>query len=338
MMKKKFVISGYYGFKNFGDEAILSVLYDKLRILGSKITVISSDPAYTKSLHSQVKAIKTFDFKNIIWAIYSSHILVSGGGSLLQDVTSSKSLFYYLCIILIALILKKKVIIFAQGIGPINNPVDIFFTKLILKHCHYLSVRDIKSQELLRSWEIDSELVCDPIFSLKIPQTYKLRTVAVQLRHFPGISNDFISRLADSVSRNFPKYNVEIYSFQDSIDYEVCKNFERNLNMLNPDIDTTLFSGLTNEEIMENISKCEYLISMRLHAIIIGLLANVKTMCVNYDIKIEKIAKEFNLPIIDFKNSFGSNFEMLKTQDLIKVKEQVSQTNFDWSGFENAIK
>ena len=108
--------------------------------------------------------------------------------------------------------------------------------------------------------------------------------------------------------------------------------------MLNPDIDTTLFSGLTNEEIMENISKCEYLISMRLHAIIIGLLANVKTMCVNYDIKIEKIAKEFNLPIIDFKNSFGSNFEMLKTQDLIKVKEQVSQTNFDWSGFENAIK
>lgn len=337
-MGKKFVISGYYGFKNFGDEAILSVIVKKLKSLDGKITVISSDPEYTKYLYGQVKAVQTFDFKKIIWSIYSSHILISGGGSLLQDVTSLKSLFYYLCIILIALILRKRVIIFAQGIGPIRTPIGQFFTKSILKHCHYITVRDKKSQELLQGWGINSELVCDPIFSLKIPQTYKYETVAVQLRNFPGMNNDFLNRLADSVSRNFPKYKVEIYSFQDSIDYKICQNFEKNLNMLNPDMDTTIYSGLTNEEIMENISKCEYLISMRLHAIIIGLLASVKTMCIDYDIKIEKIAKEFNLPLIDMKNDFGNRFFELKKQNLSEINNKVSLVDFDWIGVENAIK
>ena len=337
-MKKKFVISGYYGFKNFGDEAILAVIVKKLLSWGNKITVISSDPEYTKSLYNQVKSVKTFDFKSIIWSIYNSHYLISGGGSLLQDATSLKSLFYYLSVIFIALILKKKVIIFAQGIGPIYTPVGQFFTKLLLSRCHYISVRDKKSQELLQQWGINSELVCDPIFSLKIPDTYKLKTVAVQLRHFPGMNNDFLHRLADAVSRNFPKYNVEIYSFQDEIDYEVCKKFEKYLNMLNPDIDTTLFSGLTNEEIMTNISKCEFLVSMRLHAIIIGLLTSVKTMCIDYDIKIEKIAKEFNLPLINMKNGFGDKFAELKNQNLFEIDNKVSQVDFDWSGIENAIK
>ncbi len=336
-MKKRFVLSGYYGFKNFGDEAILSVLVNKLQQNKDSVTVISSNPDYTKSLYKHIRAIKTFDFNNIIPAIYKSDILISGGGSLLQDVTSLKSLIYYLLIIFIALFFRKKVIIFAQGIGPINSRFGEFFTKVLLKNCTYISVRDKKSHELMQQWGINSDLLCDPIFSLNVPDNSKNKTVAIQLRNCKGMSNDFLDRLADSVSRNFSDFNIEIYSFQDSIDLDICKTFEQNINMLNPEIKTTVLSEMSNNEIIESLSKSEYLISMRFHAIIIGLLAGVKTLGINYDIKVEKLAKEFNLPLIDLKNDFGNNFELLKSQDLGLIRDKISQINFDWTGFENTV-
>lgn len=337
-MKKRFILSGYYGFKNFGDEAILSLLVKKIQSDRGIITVISADPQYTKSLYSHIRAIKTFDFSNIIPSIYKSDILISGGGSLLQDVTSLKSLIYYLLIIFTALLFRKKVIIFAQGIGPIKSFLGQCLTKLLLKNCDYISVRDKKSHEILQNWGIKSDLLCDPIFGIKIPIPPKNKSVAIQLRNCKTMNNDFLDRLADSVSKNFADYTINIYPFQDSIDLETCRIFEKNLNILNPEIKIKLHSGLTNSEIVEHISKSEYLIAMRFHAVIIGLLAQVKTLGINYDIKVEKLAKEFNIPLIDMKNDFSENFSILKSQDLIQIKNKISQIKFDWAGFEKAIK
>ena len=47
----KYVVSGYIGFDNFGDEAIAHVLVDKLKSKGAeKITLISSNPEKTAQL------------------------------------------------------------------------------------------------------------------------------------------------------------------------------------------------------------------------------------------------------------------------------------------------
>lgn len=336
--EKKFLLSGYFGFKNFGDEAILSVLVNKLNSLGYKnITIISSNPQYTCSQFNQIRSIKTFDFSKIFVEIISSDILISGGGSLLQDVTSIKSLFYYLFVIFIGLIFGKKVIIFAQGIGPINNPLGQFFTKILLKKCHYVSVRDTKSYDLLKTWGINADLLCDPIFSANVVKE-KNGTVAIQLRNCRNLTNDFIDRLAQEVNSNFSDKNLEIYSFQDEIDLDICKKFEQNIKMLNSDAKTTILSGLSNNEIIEKLSKSEYLIAMRFHAIIIGLLAKCKILPINYDIKIEKISNEFNLPMLELLKPFNSQFKDLKSQDIDKIYETTSKKVFNWSGFENAIK
>ena len=91
----KVAISGYYGFKNFGDEAILSVLVNHLKEHENiDITVFSSDKEYTSKTYS-VNSVKRFDLKNVIKTIRETDVLISGGGSLLQDVTSFKSLVYY---------------------------------------------------------------------------------------------------------------------------------------------------------------------------------------------------------------------------------------------------
>ncbi len=337
MKKKRFVLSGYFGFKNFGDEAILSVIVHKLQQYGHRITVISSDPKYTTSKFKHIRSVYTFSLTNIIGAIIKSDCLISGGGSLLQDATSLKSLIYYLGIIFIGLICRKDVIIFAQGIGPIKNPVGKLLTAMLLRHCTYISVRDRKSQEFLQQFNINSELVCDPVFSTKIETSQKVKTVAVQLRNCKAMNEDFIDRLAQKVSKEFTDYNIEIYPFQNTYDTDVSEKFEKAINMLNPDIKTTIFKDLSDEEIVTNIAKCEYLIAMRFHAIIIGLLAKTKTLAINYDIKIEKIADEFNLPLIDLSNDFKSTFLTLKEIDTENLAKQVQEKQFNWDGFEKII-
>ena len=190
----------------------------------------------------------------------------------------------------------------------------------------------------MNNWGIKAELLCDPIFSTQITPVKKNKTVAVQLRNFRTMSDDFIDRLAQKVCQEFADYELEIYSFQDSIDLEVCEKFQRAVNLLNSDIKTSLYSGLLNKEIIENLSHCEYLIAMRFHAIIIGLLAETKTLSINYDIKVEKISQEFNLPMVDLKKDFKSQFKDLKTQDLENIQEKVKNKTFNWQGFDNAIK
>ena len=107
----KYVVSGYIGFDNFGDEAIAQVLTNRLKEMGAeKITLISSNPAKTAELYD-VNSVKMLKF---LPSILESDVLISGGGSLLQDITSLKSLVYYLGVISSALLFGKKVYIFAR--------------------------------------------------------------------------------------------------------------------------------------------------------------------------------------------------------------------------------
>lgn len=337
-MPKRFVLSGYFGFKNFGDEAILSVLVNKLQQNKHRLTVISSDPAYTKSKFKHIRSVKTFDFNKILGAIAKSDCLISGGGSLLQDVTSLKSLLYYLLVILIALFFQKKVIIFAQGIGPIKSLIGQFLTRIILSNCTYISVRDAKSQQLLSDWGITSELLCDPVFSLKIADIKKEPVVSVQLRNFSTMSEDFLDRLAYKIFTEFKGKRVNIFPFQSSIDNEICKNFEKSLKLLDSEIKTNVYTNLTDEEIISNLAKSEYLIAMRFHAIMIGIISGTKTLGINYDIKVEKLCKEFCLPYIELNKDFGREFEKLKELDSDKIREKAENNKFNWHGFEKTIE
>lgn len=106
---RKILISGYYGFSNAGDEAMLTAIVTGLRAQDPQVelTVLSGHPELTQSLQ-QVKSIHRFNALGILRAMWHTDLLLSGGGSLLQNVTSQVSLFYYLSIIGLASLFGKK--------------------------------------------------------------------------------------------------------------------------------------------------------------------------------------------------------------------------------------
>lgn len=331
----KVAISGYYGFKNFGDEAILSVLVNHLKQLKDvDITVFSSDIDFTSKTYS-VNSVKRFDIKNVIKTIRNSDVLISGGGSLLQDVTSLKSVVYYSLIIALGLLFNKKVIIFAQGVGPLNKRLSQFIVRNILKNCSLVTVRDEKSLALLRNWGINADLVCDPIYSLDVLQEFNENTLGVQLREFKTMNYNLLHKLALFIAEKFSDKKVEIFSLQQSQDLDLCKNFENILKTLNPEIKTEIVT----DNIVNRISKLSYLIAMRFHAILVALKCGIKTCAINYDVKVEKLANEANIPLIsmDAHENFETIYkklENLNKDDLLKFS---NSKVFDWAKFDELL-
>ena len=84
----KILISGYYGFNNVGDEAILKGLIEGIkRVEGPiDIVVLSQHPEFTSKKH-EVRSIKRTNLLHIFKEMKNMDLLVSGGGSLFQDVT-----------------------------------------------------------------------------------------------------------------------------------------------------------------------------------------------------------------------------------------------------------
>ncbi len=328
----KVAISGYYGFKNFGDEAILTVLINHLKQLKDiDITVFSSDIDYTSSTYS-VNSVKRFDIKNVIKTIQNSDVLISGGGSLLQDVTSLKSVVYYSLIIALGLLFNKKVIIFAQGIGPLNKKLSQLIVRNLLKNCTLVTVRDEKSLALLNNWNIHANLVCDPIYSLNVTPEPDNGAIGVQLREFKTMNYNLLHKLALFIARKFRDKKVEIFSLQESQDLELSKRFEHILKTLNPELKTEIIT----DDIINRISKLSYLIAMRFHAILVALKCGIKTCAINYDVKVEKLANEAAIPLIsmDAHENFEEIYhklENLKSDDLLKFS---SSKKFNWEEFD----
>lgn len=166
----RIVVSGYYGSKNAGDEAMLSAMLEVLSDLDPKlhITVISADPEDTRKRHG-VDAISWLGFPAIIKELRQADLLISGGGSLLQNVTSRRSLYYYMFIIMLAHFLGTKVMLYAQGIGPIIGRVAEMAMRFLGNHVDLITVRDEGSLKELARLGIHKTIIectADPVLAI----------------------------------------------------------------------------------------------------------------------------------------------------------------------------
>ena len=325
---KKVLVSGYIGFNNFGDEAIFYALSTHLKELGIEVSVLCNNKQEVKQRYG----VETFHFKKlfeILSAILKCDVLISGGGSLLQNKTSNFSLFYYLFIILLAKLCFKKVIIFAQGIEPIIGKIPELITKTILKLVDFISVRDEKSKKLLSSWKLDSILVSDPAYSLvqntKISD--KKEGLIVQLRDFAGIKKEFISDLAFFISKYYQN-KINVFSFQNEIDEKICLDFVNELKKNN--IEANYISNKTINETIDIINNSKFVISTRLHGLIISSALQTKTFALSYDEKIKTLVDELNLENIDIYN-YSKDELNKKLSEYFKDENKIySYRHFDW--------
>ncbi|MDD3013003.1 MAG: polysaccharide pyruvyl transferase CsaB [Candidatus Gastranaerophilales bacterium] len=330
MNQKKILISGYYGFDNFGDDAILHVLISDVKnsTNNPKITVISDNPEKTK-LKYNVESVYRFDFKNIFSCMKSSDLFISGGGSLLQDITSFKSLLYYLGLILLALILGVKSCIYAQGIGPIKSKFGRFLTSILLKKLVFIAVRDTESQNFLKKLGVKSVLTADPVWRLECDEIkYDLDAskekikVGIQLRSWHSLDDKNLKNLAEAINTSFSSENYQLIliSLQDVQDLDVTKHFEKVMKQVNKSFETSIISNLSICEVSDLISQLNFFIAMRFHANLISIKFNIPTLAISYDPKVESLSTDAQIPYISVDNINLTELRE-KLQELINNKD-----------------
>lgn len=304
----KIVISGYYGFANAGDEAMLTAIVKSLRSrdVSAELTVISGNPAATAARHNVV-SIHRFNPLAIINAVRESDLLLSGGGSLLQDVTSRKSLLYYLSVLALGRWFGKKVMLFAQGIGPINSAFLRRLTRFVCSNADLITVRDADSLEELRRIGIPEQkvlLTADAVLTLPqadirqgrlLLQSFDIpdnqRLIAVSVRKWQE-EEKYLQELAAAADVLIEKYDahVVLLPLQYPVDVDACRKMYQYVKktdrctVLDAACDTEMFLSLTG-----NFS---LLIGMRLHALIFAAVMRIPFVGVSYDPKIDGFIKE----------------------------------------------
>lgn len=298
----KIVISGYYGFGNAGDEAmldaILEAMYDVLPDV--EFVVISGNPDSTMQKHG-VKAIPRFAAKQIFSELKSCDLLISGGGSLLQDVTSDRSLYYYLSIIRMATFLKKPVMLYAQGIGPIRRKMAKMAVSSVLNDVDLITVRDEGSREELHSLGITKpriETTADPVLGLHRVDTglgrlllseYSLKGskqhIGVSVREW---KNDISYRieLASALDELRENCDGEIIFIPMQYPHDVQEAKEIQKLMKTEAI--VLEKAYTTPELLALSGCMDVLVGVRLHALIFAALMEKPFIGISYDPKIQR--------------------------------------------------
>lgn len=171
----RIVVSGYYGFGNAGDEAVLQGLLASLREAAGDealhVTVLSGDPAATAAQHG-VEAVPRQHAGAVRGALRRADLLISGGGGLLQDRTSARSPLYYLGVIAMARALRVPVYLYGQGVGPIRRPWLQRVAAMCLKSVAGAGVRDEASARRLLELGVPRERIAvtaDAAFALAPP-------------------------------------------------------------------------------------------------------------------------------------------------------------------------
>ncbi|MCM3338712.1 polysaccharide pyruvyl transferase CsaB [Paenibacillus sp. MER TA 81-3] len=174
----RIALSGYYGFNNSGDEAVLLSILTALERAGEQAgmklepVVLSGDPATTTRLYG-VRAVHRMKPGDLLGAIRSCDGLISGGGSLLQDATSSKTIPYYLAVLKLAQWFRKPTFIYAQGVGPVRRESFYPYIRHVFNRSAYISVRDNESADLLTRMGLQRDrmhVVPDPVMGLRLPE------------------------------------------------------------------------------------------------------------------------------------------------------------------------
>jgi len=278
-------VSGYYGFQNAGDEAILEAIVQEIKARGHQAVVFSNNPSETAQRYG-VEAVRRTHPLEVWKALGSLDLLLSGGGGLLQDKTSSLSLWYYLTIIRLARRRGRPVYVFNQSLGPLSRVGERRVQRALRGvECFF---RDEGSLEYGRKLGLDVHLGADPALLLNPPPVEREPNMVVLVpKYGTDEANANLHKLADRL--RVEGCDVVVLALQPGFDEPVLEKF----------------SSFTRElawdprRVSYLLAQAGYVLSVRLHGAILAAAAGTPFVGIAYDPKVAGFCRDAGAVYVD---------------------------------------
>lgn len=322
------VMSGYYGFNNTGDEAIMLSMHKNIQQMGDNyhITVLSNRPEDTRDKYG-IESVYRFGFGEVLRAIRDCDVLLSGGGSLLQDSTSTRSLMYYLSITAVAKMFGKQVMLYANGIGPVSGKRNRRLVKQVVNRADLITLREENSYEELLSMGVNPKkcfVTADPVFTMDSipPEQARMLLVAegvpmdkplvvVSVRNWREMDSfiDRFAKLCDVIVEKHER-TIVFLAMQMPNDITVSEKVRKKMQQQA----YILRNNYSPYEVMGMISQADFILSMRLHTLIFAARQKVPLIGFVYDPKIEYYLEKLEMP----SGGRLKEFDMEQTLDMVE--------------------
>jgi polysaccharide pyruvyl transferase CsaB len=308
------VVSGWYGARNTGDDLVLESIAQALEAGVPDLDLVVATPKDAAAVVADhgLPAVDRRDPYAVDDLVTRSTAVVVGGGGLWMDysfraaggvagvfalTTSSPSNLAVLPVL--AGIRRRPVFVHGMGVGPLDDPDARELVRFTGDLCEAVSVRDVSSARLLASipgWTKSVEIAPDVVYGLDVgpvqaPRFHRAAAptvLAVNVRPWAD-PPELATRLAEvlrTVRRERGALLVGIPLMRD--DQQRLTRLFADIAADDDGLPAPVVLPWTSEpgQLTGDLAACDALVSMRLHACLLGHRARVPTVGLTYDPKV----------------------------------------------------
>ena len=315
-----FVLFGYYGFGNLGDELLASSLTSELLALGyskDSLRILVGRGSFTANALGIKPLFRNSFFQNIK-TFFQTKVFVFGGGGIFQDEKGILTCLYYLAYEIIAKLCGCKVYMIGQSIGPLHTKIGQLLTNIAYKLASVVTVRDVKSKDYLDKISVKSSLHSDLVLLLNNFDARKglenKDCLLLNVRdRYDAFSELTAKKALEFAHENALTLKYIAFSLDDKAEFKRLMG----LGLL-PKQEVAVVKNL--DDFTHVARSASHAIGMRLHFCILSFAMELAICPCPYNPKVANFAEEYGLPMLE--EGKPVTFGQMSQHDLEKLNSE----------------
>lgn len=355
----RYLIWGYYGYGNLGDELMLKVIVNAIRasVPESTIYVRCCDNPLTRGIIPfpidknvvRIPVLKHLVYlARVIRRVMFVDALVIGGGTLFMDKgRHNQSMFLLSVIVACARIMRKKIYISGVGIDTIILPINMRYLRNILRRSDRCALRDRYSHALAASLISGDRAVRSSDILFDRSFMHSLTSEAVLEKKYVIVNfTDYFLTWGTAAQRELLRQRacelVEMLAREHSSEHPLMlcafqkDKGERDLEFLQEVLDRIVSKNREYErsialeyvedegQVKRIFASASSVIGMRYHALVLASIFKKPFFGIDMEMKIRQICDDFGMPSLTMEDFLraGVDGSIFKKLASVNVRDE----------------